>query len=430
MLLEKIKLTNFKCFDEVEVTLSDMNVLVGANASGKSNFLQALKFLKDIQDYGLENAVSLQGGAEYLKNINDVRNTIHLFFSWNLDNKGLKLNPINEGGLSEPNILTYQKKKVEYGLKLKIEDDKVKVSQETAEIYYLIREYKIEAGRPIPVNDHLIDHRVLLENEGKNLKIDSVTDPDKLLLSNGRAFDLKNKVIDNALLFRMNFEKSDKETFLLQNFNFLSDTKLDFAIYDFDPQLSKKAISIAGKAELEENGENLAIVLKRILEDAEKKRTFLNLISELLPFVKDIGIERYYDKSLLFKIRETFQGNKERPSSLLSDGTIAIAMMVVVLFFEKRQLAIFEEPEHGIHPALIAKLMNLFYESSQKKQIFITTHNPEIVKYTQLQDLLLISRQANGSSTIIRPDNSQAVHAFLDSELGIDDLFTQNLLDV
>ena len=70
MLIKKIRLKNFKNFKDVELELSDMNVLVGANASGKSNFLQALKFLKDIQEHGLENAISLQGGMEYLRNIN------------------------------------------------------------------------------------------------------------------------------------------------------------------------------------------------------------------------------------------------------------------------------------------------------------------------------------------------------------------------
>jgi AAA15 family ATPase/GTPase len=46
-----------------------MNVIVGANASGKSNFLQALKFLRDIKDFGIDNAISLQGGIDYLSNL-------------------------------------------------------------------------------------------------------------------------------------------------------------------------------------------------------------------------------------------------------------------------------------------------------------------------------------------------------------------------
>ncbi|TDO91298.1 hypothetical protein DFR79_10946 [Halanaerobium saccharolyticum] len=42
------------------------------------------------------------------------------------------------------------------------------------------------------------------------------------------------------------------------------------SIYNINPLLSKKATPITGKAELEEDGENLAIVLKNIIEDKNK----------------------------------------------------------------------------------------------------------------------------------------------------------------
>src|SRR3989337_1324301 len=36
--------------------------------SRKSNLVQVFKFLRDIGEYGLDNAISMQGGAEYLRN--------------------------------------------------------------------------------------------------------------------------------------------------------------------------------------------------------------------------------------------------------------------------------------------------------------------------------------------------------------------------
>ena len=65
--IKKIKVTNFKSFEKIEIELGRFNVLIGANVSGKSNFVQIFKFLKDIATLGLENAVSLQGGVEYLR---------------------------------------------------------------------------------------------------------------------------------------------------------------------------------------------------------------------------------------------------------------------------------------------------------------------------------------------------------------------------
>ena len=69
MKITKIEISNFKSFDNQSIQLNDFNLLVGANASGKSNLVQAFQFLRDIVNHGLENAISLQGGVEYLRNI-------------------------------------------------------------------------------------------------------------------------------------------------------------------------------------------------------------------------------------------------------------------------------------------------------------------------------------------------------------------------
>ncbi|MBR5510334.1 MAG: DUF3696 domain-containing protein [Lachnospiraceae bacterium] len=41
-MIEKIKLLNFKCFQQAEITMNRMTVLTGANASGKSTVIQSL----------------------------------------------------------------------------------------------------------------------------------------------------------------------------------------------------------------------------------------------------------------------------------------------------------------------------------------------------------------------------------------------------
>ena len=70
MQIKKIGVSNFKSFDEAEIELGRFNVLIGANASGKSNFINILQFIKDIAEYGLDNAISMQGGVDYIRNIN------------------------------------------------------------------------------------------------------------------------------------------------------------------------------------------------------------------------------------------------------------------------------------------------------------------------------------------------------------------------
>jgi predicted ATPase len=205
-----------------------------------------------------------------------------------------------------------------------------------------------------------------------------------------------------------------------------------FSIYDFDPRLPKKFAPRAGKAELEENGENLAIVLRNIMANSDEKRKFFNLVKYLLPFVDDVSVERALDKSLLLRIRETF--SKEfLPSFLISDGTINMIALVLALYFGKKPITIIEEPERNIHPHLISKVVHMMEDASQSKlsnQIIVTTHNPEMVKHADPKNLLLISRNREGFSSISRPHDKEKVKIFLENEIGIEDLYVDSLLEI
>ena len=71
--IRRIQVENFKSYRNLDVTLGRLNVLIGANASGKSNFVEIFRFLHDIATYGLNDAISLQGGAQYLLNVHSER---------------------------------------------------------------------------------------------------------------------------------------------------------------------------------------------------------------------------------------------------------------------------------------------------------------------------------------------------------------------
>ena len=67
--IKRIELSNFKNFRSLELSLEPLNILIGANAAGKSNFIQLFKFLKHLSKDGLENAIYTQGGPDYFRNI-------------------------------------------------------------------------------------------------------------------------------------------------------------------------------------------------------------------------------------------------------------------------------------------------------------------------------------------------------------------------
>lgn len=69
MIIKKLKLHNWKNFQNVEVNLTERNFIIGPNAAGKSNLLDALRFLRDIakQSGGLQTAIEQRGGIKKIR---------------------------------------------------------------------------------------------------------------------------------------------------------------------------------------------------------------------------------------------------------------------------------------------------------------------------------------------------------------------------
>ncbi|MDO9098640.1 MAG: AAA family ATPase, partial [Candidatus Methanoperedens sp.] len=136
------------------------------------------------------------------------------------------------------------------------------------------------------------------------------------------------------------------------------------------------------------------------------------------------------DRSLIFKLREIYSENQYLPASFLSDGTIYITALIIALYFDSKPIIIIEEPERNIHPYLISRLVNMMKEVSEEKQIIVTTHNPEVIKHAGLENIYLVSRDKEGFSTISKPSEKEEVKIFLENEMGIEELYIQNLLEI
>ena len=184
-----------------------------------------------------------------------------------------------------------------------------------------------------------------------------------------------------------------------------------------------------GSQHLDSNAENLSVVLREILRRPESNKRLINLVSELLPFVRDLEVEEFGFGQLITTLTERFSDKGRRlPAAFASDGTIACLALVVALYFQENAVAIFEEPDRHIHPHLAGQIMQLMNEVTDEKQVIATTHNPELLRHTNLEDILLVTRDSYGHSQVTRPANSEVVRHFLQSELGVEDLFTQDLL--
>ncbi len=71
MFITKLELHNWRNFLQVSVTLTERVFIVGPNASGKSNLLDAFRFLRDIADSrgGFQHAVEKRGGVSKIRSL-------------------------------------------------------------------------------------------------------------------------------------------------------------------------------------------------------------------------------------------------------------------------------------------------------------------------------------------------------------------------
>ena len=415
MAVKKVRVSNFKSFEDIEVELGKFNVLIGPNASGKSNFIEIFRFIRDVAAHGLSNAVSLQGGIEFLRNVN-TGSSRDLLVQIVYDSEIIS-------GVRKKRFMGLKPYEITYEFALKfVSEGNFRISRDNLTASYEIFEMKDpdeDISQESP--ERLGKGGITLSNVEGKIKFDFDL-PEKVPIKEEDIFPpflTELKLPPRTLLLETPFF-----SFVPPFVNFLE----DISVYDFDPNLIKKSVPITGKMELGETGNNLAIVLKDIMGDKEKKRKFSNLVRDLLPFLDDVEVERFMDKSLLLKSREIY-ARTYLLAPLLSDGTITVIALITALYFEEKPLIVVEEPERNIHPSLISRVMDMLKEASGKKQIIVVTHNPEIVKYADLENILLISREKDGFSIISRPSEKKEVRTFLEHEIGIEELYVQNLLE-
>lgn len=409
MKIKKIKAENFKSYKKVDVDLNDLNFIIGGNASGKSNYVNILKFFNDIIYYGLDDAILLQGGIKYLFNSNSRKNSsILLYFEIDLEEEEKSMFRIfpSEKNLYLPNLLKYTLK-----IKPNEKGEGYKISNEKIEIKF--EQLKKEKDKVYAVDSF-------------NLNVNKD--------SNGKIIDNFNKKNNNDEFLTFNYI----ERFIKRGgnllYNFFSafgifyryDSKIK--IYNFDVNLLKSPSSIVARSELEENGSNLVNIIQQLLKNKSKKEKLNKLIKMILPFIDDIKIENNVNKSVFFKVKESYN-KKEFPSYMLSDGTVNILAVIIALYFQDdNDIIVLEEPERNIHPKLLSTLVNILSDVSQKKQIFVTTHNPFIIKEAKLEDVILVSRANDGISEISKPLEDTRIKKFLENDLGIEDLFVDGIL--
>ena len=401
MHISKIKIKNFKTFDDVCLDLNKFNVLTGACGSGKTHFIQVFELLNDIS-YDFHEAIKKHGG-KYVKNFNLLKKNpesiIEVQFS-NI-NKSITIGP-NKDILLSFNSVNYEICFNFYHDECKVENELVKL---TCNVEY--------------ENNQIMDNEIIIKNHNGEIKVEFLNDledfeiseiiPDTLADIVSQNFKKDNTPIINSALATIPVKWGD----FFKN----------ISSYDFDPK-SCRNINTTGNEKLTKYGGNLPFILKNILNNENRKKEFIIYYTNLLPYIKEVSVEKVLDEERIFMIIGKYN-NVKIPAPFISDGTSTIIAILTALYFQDSEIILIEEPERHIHPSLINQLM-LMMESADK-QVILTTHSPELLKYSELEDILFISRDENGFSNIKRVIENNVVKPFIE-ELGVDSVFVNDYL--
>ena len=102
---------------------------------------------------------------------------------------------------------------------------------------------------------------------------------------------------------------------------------------------------------------------------------------------------------------------------LLSDGTLRTCEIILALVQPTVRLLMIEEPETGIHPGLLRKILAELDAYAGDKQIVVSTHSPAVVDWARADELRLVARE-KGVTTLrtIPEDERTALHRYLDEK--------------
>lgn len=427
MYIKNISIKNFKSIEAEEIEFRPLTMIVGANASGKSNIINVFRFIENIMTDGLENAVALQGGIQYISNANLPKGEkIEISFTIDVSNETWMRHLQNRKFALEVQEIDYK-----FVIQPNKKGSRYHIAYDYVKMNYDCYSYDSSAAKGERYKALGIQYTTIYErkNQKSSIKINHEISPDSM---NDQDFENALKS-DSACVYFAFVTSEHKTELMLYRLSMLLPPYFSentfIRIFDFDPKELKKSSSVASTKMLEENGANLASVLQSILRKKEDTKKLTLLLNEFLPFIETISVENNPDKSFSYKIRECYN-TKDFHANFLSDGTVSILALIIALYFEDQSnVIILEEPERNIHPKLLANLISSAEDVAKEKQVIITTHNPEFLKHANIEDVRLVSRECSGETKVSKPGDNLIVKEFIKNNLGLEDLFLQGLLE-
>ena len=367
--LRTIRLENILSYGpcDTDFPLEPLNVLIGPNASGKSNLIEALSLLtaapKDLQ------APIREGGG--------VRDWL-----WTgAEQSSTATVDVTVAYGNEQMPLRYRLSFNEVGTRFNLQDEAIeneKPAPPNVNPYFY---YRYQEGRPVlnVFSDVLRFNRQLRREDVKS---------EQSILSQRRDPDSYPELMYLAERFeRIKFYR-----------------EWNFGRYTPARRPQKSDLP---QDSLLEDASNLGVVLSDLLNRPHVKGQILEHMRTFYQGIKDIVVHTSGGLVQVFFHEEGLRNPV--PATRLSDGSLRYLCLLAVLCHpEPPPVICIEEPEIGLHPDIIPEMANLLVEASARSQIFVTTHSDILVDaLTDTPDSVIICEKSDGATQLRRLDSAE-----------------------
>ena len=373
-MITSIRLVNFKNFADETLRVGPFTVIVGANASGKSNIRDAFRFLHGIgRGYTLAELIGGKygpGGQREWEPIRGATDEIVRFeqLQFSLE-VGLELNGTE----------------LHYSIVVGV----LEAGNGSSRIEgFWVRKEKFKSGEA-----------TVFEARSPNLQLDLRTPKTPNLayrLSSDRPALTQLSSLGQSVELSSN-------PYVLEFLSILANMRF----LELSPDRMREP-SFPGANILGDSGENLPTVLEEVCADPKRREILVSWVHELTPM--DVtGFEFPRDPSGRIHLTLCEANGRKVSAYSASDGTLRfLAMLAVLLGTNSAGLYFFEEIDNGIHPVRLSLLMDLIERQTEKHgiQVLTTTHAPTlltVMNNNTFENTSVVCRLEDTSEAIIRP---------------------------
>lgn len=392
-MIDRIVVENFKSLRRVDLRLGRMNLFVGANASGKSNFLDLLRVLQgigngftigEILDGKPRSATSavwdgIRGGRRRVcfagagedRGDGDVTIEVHGRFG---DTPIRTWFPREEPDSEDEPALRWE-------LRIAFSPTTGCVTRE-----------RFRAGVVIYDTDDVEDFSrkdpklpiwcPMLRSPNWRVRMYR-TRPVLTQIAHSVSYRYIRKIADDAAP-----EESDPDHIVAEGEALAATTQLS-NIQHVKPELSflRAYSQVADVERMGDQGENFGSLIQTICKDERAKDAYLSWLRQLRPEeVDDVGVRQGAMGEPLFVLKEN---GREFPAAILSDGTLRFAALAAAFFQpDMPDLMTIEEIENGIHASRARLLLELLRSQSAaaNTQVVATTHSAAVLDWLEEED--------------------------------------------